>query len=161
MVSEMYERGDVLDLVVLFLVLVFVYELSRMPWRALWQALWRAWAIREPNTEGLAPTDVTSTNSTLDEGKLYCELETVTEWHELGMYLGVRLYELDRIEKECSTNTRRLQRTLRLWLQRAQNASWVDVVSALQRMRQNRVAESIIQKYIREGSKFRNGPKEP
>ena len=84
-----------------------------------------------------------------------CELKTVTEWHELGMYLGVHLYELDRIEEECSTNIkRRLQQTLSLWLQRKPNASWLDVVNALRKMGQNRVAESILQKYIREGSKF-------
>ena len=156
--SEIYELGDVI--VVLFLVLVFlVIVLWQIPWRALWQA----WVIREPNTEGLAPIDVTSTDNTgaLDDGKLYCELKTVTEWHELGMYLDVKLHELDRIEEECSTNKRRLQRTLSLWLQREPKASWLDVVSALQRMGQNRVAESILQKYIREGSKFRNGPKQP
>ena len=68
---------------------------------------------------------------------------------------GVHLHELDRIEEECSTNIkRRLQRTLSLWLQRKPNASWLDVVNALRKMGQNRVAESILQKYIREGSKF-------
>ena len=43
---------------------------------------------------------------------------------------------------------------LDLWLQRAPNAAWGDVVSALQQMGENKVAEGIRQKYIREESKL-------
>ena len=68
----MYELGDVI--VVLFIVLVFVLFLVLVLWWMPWRALWQAWVIRGSiNTEGLAPTDVTSTDNTgaLDDGKLY------------------------------------------------------------------------------------------
>lgn len=43
---------------------------------------------------------------------------------------------------------------LDLWLRRKLNDTWEDVVSALQQMGENRVAESIRQKYIRGRSEF-------
>ena len=51
-------------------------------------------------------------------------------------------------------NERQMLQMLDLWLQHAPNDAWGDVVSALQQMGQNKVAEGIRQKYIREESKL-------
>ena len=81
------------------------------------------------------------------------ELRTVTNWHQLGINLGLQTCELNKIEHDYQGNERRKQKMLDLWLRRTPNAAWSDVACGLQQMGENRVAESIRQKYIR-GSKL-------
>ena len=82
-------------------------------------------------------------------GDLFSELKTVTDWHQLGICLGLQTHELMQIERDHQGNERRKQEMLDLWLRRKPDAGWRDVVSALKLMEENRVAESIRQNYIR------------
>ena len=83
-------------------------------------------------------------------GNLSSELKTVTDWHQLGINLGIETHELLRIECDHQGNERRKLEMLNLWLRRNQKASWGDVVSALKEMEENRVAENIRQNYLSE-----------
>ena len=80
---------------------------------------------------------------------LSSELKPVTDWYQLGIHLGLQTYELIQIERDHHGNERRKQEMLNLWLRRKPDAGWRDVVSALQQMEENRVAESICQNYVR------------
>ena len=84
---------------------------------------------------------------------LSSELTTVINWHKLGLNLNIPKHELDKIERDYRGNDRQRLEMLDLWLRRTPNATWRDVVSALQQMEENTLAESIRQKY-KEGSKF-------
>ena len=91
-----------------------------------------------------------------DTATLCNELVSVSDWHTLGLYLGVQDYELDQIERSCSAEgcRRWKQETFSLWLKRTPSASWGDVVGALRRMRENTEAERIELKYIVHASKL-------
>ena len=84
----------------------------------------------------------------LDAGNLSSELIAVVNWHKLGINLGLPKYELDKIQQDYAHlgNDRQRLEMLDKWLQRTPNATWRDVVRALQQMGENRVAESIRQK---------------
>ena len=85
---------------------------------------------------------------------LFPELRTVSDWYQLGINLGLQKYELNRIEQDYQGNKRQMQPMLDLWLRRTPNTSWKDLVSALDEMGENRVAERIRKKYIRGESKL-------
>ena len=87
-------------------------------------------------------------------GKLSSELKTVTNWYQLGINLGLQVYELKQIERDFQGNERRKQEMLDLWLRRNRDAGWRDVVSALRQMGENRVAESMRQNYVGGESEF-------
>jgi len=76
-------------------------------------------------------------------------LKEVCDWHQLGIQLGIPTSELRKIEEDYAKSDRRMTETLDTWLQRTPSASWNDVLSALQQMGENTVAESVRQKYIR------------
>ena len=82
-------------------------------------------------------------------GDLSSELKTVTDWHKLGIHLGLQAYELMQIERDHHGNERQKREMLDLWLRRKPDAGWRDVVSALEEMEENRVAESIRRNYVR------------
>ena len=84
---------------------------------------------------------------------LSSELTTVVDWHKLGLNLGIPKHELDKIERDYRLNDRQRLEMLHLWLRHTPYATWEDVVSALQQMGENMVAERIRQKY-KGGSKF-------
>ena len=87
-------------------------------------------------------------------GDLSSELKTVTDWHQLGINLGLPTYKLMQIERDHQGNERRKQEMLDLWLRRKPDAGWGDVVSALKKMDENAVAERIRQEYVREESRL-------
>jgi len=84
-----------------------------------------------------------------DTATLCNEVASVSDWRMLGLYLGVKDYELDQIERSHPTEGcgRWKQETFSLWLRCTPNASWRDVVGALRRMRENIEAERIELKY--------------
>lgn len=86
---------------------------------------------------------------------LYSELTDVYDWYTLGLNLGVQETELQHIQRSYSTEGSRRwkQETISLWLRQTPGASWENVVKALQKMGENKVAEKIELKYI-PGSKF-------
>ena len=87
-------------------------------------------------------------------GDLFSELKTVTDWHLLGINLGLQTYELLQIERDHQGNERQKREMLDLWLRRTPDAGWKDVVSALKEMKENRVAESIRRNYVRGESRL-------
>ena len=100
-----------------------------------------------------SPTD-SGRLSGLNLKNLSSELATVIEWLSLGLNLGLQQHELAKIERDYQGNDRRRLQMLNLWLQRTPNATWEDVVDALQQMGENTVAENIREKYIRGRSKL-------
>ena len=96
------------------------------------------------------------TDSRLNLKNLCSELATVINWFLLGINLGLPKYELSKIQQNYASQGIDQQRLemLDLWLQRTPNATWEDVVRALQQMGENRVAENIHEKYIRGRSKL-------
>ena len=98
---------------------------------------------------GVQATDI------LNVKNLSSELTTITNWYQLGLYLNLQTHDLNKIQQDHAHqgNDRQMVEMLALWLRRTPNATWGDVVSALQQMRENRVAENIRQKYLRRASK--------
>ena len=96
------------------------------------------------------------TDSALNLKNLSSELAAVINWFLLGINLGLPKHELSKIQQNYASQGIDQQRLemLYLWLQRTPNATWEDVVRALQQMGENRVAENIREKYIRGRSKF-------
>ena len=107
--------------------------------------LWWAFRCRMPQAADI-----------LNVKNLYSELTTVTDWYRLGLYLDLKTHELGKIEQNYTNQgcDRRMLVMLALWLRSTPTATWKDVVSALQQMGENRVAENIRQKYIRGKSKL-------
>ena len=93
--------------------------------------------------------DRVQATDTLKVGDLCSELKTVTSWHQLGICLGLQTDELKQIELDYQRNERRKEEMLDLWLRRKPDAGWRDVVRALKQMKENTVAESIRQNYVR------------
>ena len=140
---------------------------------AKWWAKW--WATKVPDTEvpdsessdgvpdtevpdsessdGVPDTEVPDSESSdvLNVKNLFSELTTVTDWYQLGVYLGLQTHKLDKIQQDHAHqgNDRQMLVMLGLWLRRTQNATWDNVVSALEQMGVNRVADSIRQKHLR------------
>ena len=81
------------------------------------------------------------------------ELTTITNWYLLGIKLNLQPHELKKIEQDHHGNDRQRVEMLDLWLRRAPNATWDDVVTALQQMGENTVAENIRHKHKRRPSK--------
>ena len=86
-----------------------------------------------------------------DIATLCNELTGISDWFTLGLNLGVPHHQLEEVRRnyysvEGLGACRR--ETLVLWLQRTPNASWGDMVGALQQIGENIVAERIEQKYI-------------
>ena len=102
--------------------------------------------VQARNATGMA-TDV------LDVLALSSELATVTNWHQLGINLGLPKHELDKIECDYQGNDRQRLEMLDKWLKQMPSAVWANVVSALKQMGENRVAENIHQKYVGSGGK--------
>ena len=75
------------------------------------------------------------------------ELKAVTDWHTLGLNLGILHSTLDEVEHENSTIKLRKSDMLHRWLNLKPEAAWEDVVSALRMMDKKRVAKDIEEKY--------------
>ena len=111
---------------------------------AKWWASWWA-AGQEP---GVQATDI------LNVRNLSSELTTITNWYQLGLNLNLQTHVLDKIQQDHAHqgNDRQMLVMLGLWLRCTPNATWEDVVSALQKMGENRVAENVRQKHNRRAS---------
>ena len=74
----------------------------------------------------------------------------VSDWHTLGIQLDLRGDQLDEIEQSHPTAgvVRWKSEVLKKWLHSNTNASWENVVSALQNMKECELAERIRRKYI-------------
>ena len=124
--------------------------------RMLWRLLWRLsqWLTRKLTDTDRARSSKPSTD-VLNARNLSLELETVTaNWYQLGINLGLQTHDMNKIERDYHGSDHQMLQTLDLWLRRTSTPSWVDVIHALQKMGENRVAESIRQKYFRAGYKI-------
>ena len=83
----------------------------------------------------------------VDVSVLSSKLSTVVNWHQLGLNLGLLKQELDRIEQDYQETDRQRLEMLDKWLQctSTPNTARRKIVSALEQMGENRVAESIRQ----------------
>ena len=90
-------------------------------------------------------------SDSLCTGVLSDELSTVTDWYKLGMKLGVPDHKLDEIQRNHPHDgvSRWRDEVLSLWLRLTPNASWMNVIRALQRMGEKALAEKIRHKHFR------------
>ena len=137
--------GEVIAAVLAVMILVFVTLLCVARGRS------RAYASEVQTTD--VPLVPIPTGSALNLQNLSSELASVIDWFSLGLNLGLQKHELTKIERDYQGNDRRRVEMLDLWLHRTPNATWEDVVRALQQMGENTVAEIIREKYIRGRSK--------
>ena len=80
---------------------------------------------------------------------LSAEVKEVSDWHQLGLYLGIDSTSLDTIQTKYPNvgNTRWRNEVLSEWLRKEENASWEDVINALNQMGEKRIALRIRKKY--------------
>lgn len=77
------------------------------------------------------------------------ELDSVRDWHSLGVKLDLKAHELGEIESNYRGDiTRCRTEMLSRWLDNTTNPTWGAVVEALRRMRANAVADTIERNYI-------------
>ena len=156
--------GEVCSEVNVFLVLVIVCFIT-LSW------MWWASKVQATDDSDVRPTDESREQATdgsreratnvrttdeyddqatnefkgvLDAGKLSRELIEVVDWYQLGLNLGLPKHDLDKIQQNyhLGNNRQRLE-MLDLWLRRTPNAARGDVVSALEQMGENRIAEDM------------------
>ena len=112
-------------------------------------------ATAESGVQATAESGIQATaEDLLNVRNLSSELTTITNWYQLGLNLNLQMHELDKIQQDHAHqgNDRQMLVMLGLWLRRTPNATWEDVVSALQKMGENRVAENVRQKHNRRAS---------
>ena len=74
---------------------------------------------------------------------------SVSQWFQLGIHLGLYITTLQIIEKEFRDSSRCLEECLAKWLERRDNVdqfgapTWTSLVSALEKMSEMAVADSI------------------
>ena len=112
-----------------------------------------SWVVAKWRATGVPAT--VQASDVLTVKNLSFELTTITNWHQLGIKLNLQPHELEKIRQDHAHHGTDRQRTemLTLWWQRTPNATWDDVVTALQEMGENRVAENIRHKHKRRPSK--------
>lgn len=163
MASDMLDTllwfGEVYSEVKIFLVLAIVLVgFITLSWIV---AKWFASKLQATDDSDVRPTDESRERATdesreqatnefkgvLDAGKLSHELIEVVDWYQLGLNLGLPKHDLDKIQQNyhLGNNRQRLE-MLDLWLRRTPNAARGDVVSALEKMGENRIAENMRQK---------------
>lgn len=120
----------------------------------MWWRRWvpaRSWRVFRADARDVPPSRSVGVLSPTDVQCLLSELEPVTKWFQLGINLGLQTYELNKVQQDYHGSDQQMLQTLDLWLRRTPDASWLNVVSALEKMGENRVATNIRRKYIRGG----------
>ena len=77
---------------------------------------------------------------------LVSELNTVTQWYLLGIYLGVQTPTLEEIKKDCTTIKECRTQMLVEW-QKHVTPTWAAVVEALVGIERERLASTIAERY--------------
>ena len=85
--------------------------------------------------------------ATLSVQLLSCELQSVSNWYQLGIKLGLEPYQLNQIEEKTTDIERRKIEMYDLWLRRTPGHSWSHIATALREMEEITTAERIQQKY--------------
>ena len=91
-----------------------------------------------------------SSSAGLTVRNVYLELKDVSaEWNTLGFHLGLSQKRLDVLEIGCTNKVDLCyRRMLDAWFDGDLNPSWEKIVRSLDQMGQNRLAESIRERYI-------------
>ena len=85
--------------------------------------------------------------TTLTTDLLVHELNGVTNWQYLGMFLGLGMAEIKEIEQDHPDTPRRRMEMLEKWMRKEGNPSWEMVVEALEKMSEQRLANQLRVKY--------------
>lgn len=95
------------------------------------------------------------TGKTLNVQNLSRVLVQVTNWHLLGIRLGVPSHKLKTIEQNYPIDTERCKNEmLTMWLQMFPNARWRDIVRALHEMDYHAPAKKVYREYVRARPRF-------
>lgn len=80
---------------------------------------------------------------------LIAELTTVTDWHSLGLHLGVPGHRLRNIEQDFQSTERRKAEVLQYWLKICphEKKSWQTIVAVLKAMDYENLAKKLKRKY--------------
>ena len=116
-----------------------------------------SWVLAQSQAPGVQATNYSflqARDTVLNVRNLSSELKPVSDWYKLGINLGLMKHDLNKIQHAHQRNDQQRLEMLSKWLQRTPRASWGDVVSALEHIGEDRVAESIQQKYISGESKL-------
>ena len=85
--------------------------------------------------------------SPLTVNQLVVAVNTVTDWHGLGLQLGLAMSQLEQIEQHivCQMQgpSRLMAEMLNVWLKSSPTASWADLITALKAIGQNKVANDV------------------
>lgn len=117
-----------------------------------------SWVLAQSQAPGVQATNYSfpqARDTVLNVRNLSSELKPVSDWYKLGINLGLKKHDLNKIQQDYAHQGNDQQRLemLNKWLQRTPRASWGDVVSALAQIGEDRVAENVQQKYISGESK--------
>ena len=83
----------------------------------------------------------------LDHSVLVQELNGV-RWDTLGINLGLSVEEIQEIDLDHQTTSRRRSEMLNKWLKKELNPTWLMVVDALEKMSENRLANRLRNAYV-------------
>ena len=86
------------------------------------------------------------------------ELEEVVEWHRLGVHLGLSEKEIREIELNHQELARRRTAMLDKWTRKQANASWEMVIEALEKMKEQRLANKLREMYCTQQHKDDDKP---
>ena len=77
----------------------------------------------------------------------------MSKWHQLAITLGLKLSQLDQIEKEAHFDVKsRRVKVLDTWMRNTPRPSWKLIVNALKEMGEMETAMNIEQKYMHGGT---------
>ena len=89
--------------------------------------------------------------SCLTEHKLFEELNGIAaKWYRLGLCLSLERNTLDIVERDNPDAGLRMAGMLSHWFNNTPNGSWKDVVDALRKMDESRMALRLQKKYCKE-----------
>ena len=88
-------------------------------------------------------------NEPLDIRLLSILLTSVNNWENLGVKLGIPLHRIEEIKINCSGDLDKCKNKLYdVWLRLNTNPTWNEIVSALEQMEENYLADKIRQRFL-------------
>ena len=80
--------------------------------------------------------------------RLTSDLREVTDWHGLGIRLGINISDLDKIESKCKGDIERCKtKVLHFWKRNDRHASVGKLSTALEEIDHRNLAEKIREEY--------------
>ena len=97
-------------------------------------------------TATLSPICFPATSTHPELKEIQNELGEVTEWHQLGLELGVPHAKLKEIENDYPQNQRRKVEVLDWWCRNTAEVSWIKLAKAVEEMGYILLAERLRRK---------------